>query len=97
MNIGDKVLCVRKPVFFVVGKIEPEVGVVYTIRGAFNDGNGESGVLLEEIYNTHLLYKLEPGFFAFRFILWNPEEEEKELMKEEGWVESIYEGVYLKQ
>jgi hypothetical protein len=85
MKIGDKVLCViasfrgRTPREISVGVTVPVVGEIYTIRTIDADS-----IRLEEIINPELQYQNAFGELRFkkiRFILWNPEEEMIELLK----------------
>ena len=94
-NIGDKVICIdsgmrpetieelKKDVPNWVKKDEK-----YTIRG-FNENDGiVLGVLLEEITNTHIYFKLlnkvqEPSFACWRFRKMKPNEVKEEVRVQE--------------
>jgi hypothetical protein len=85
MKVGDKVLCVnasfrKRTVREVIAGIKlPQLGEIYTIRTI-----DSVAIRLEEIVNTELQYANTFGELEFkreRFILWNPEEEMIELLK----------------
>lgn len=88
MEIGDKVLCVNDRFRSSWVKTlhvdqRPNVGEVYKVRGFTYD---QGGILLEEINNDRAMCNegfLEPAFLKHRFIKWNPEEYEEEILKKE--------------
>jgi hypothetical protein len=99
-SIGDKVVCIDSSMqAHTVEELKRDVpnwvkqDEKYTIRG-FNDNNGiVVGVLLEEIHNTPIYFKLlgkaqEPAFAEWRFRKLKPSEVESET---ESNVESVEE------
>lgn len=89
MKIGDKVLCIddRNWRNKTVTLNRPKIGEIYTIREL-----EPTAILLIEIVNrkyncrdtiTHAPIGLaEPSFFKWRFMPWNPKEEEISIMEE---------------
>jgi hypothetical protein len=82
MKIGDKVLCINgkfppmEEVELRFGVETPKAGEVYTVRELY-----KSSIRLEEIINPPLGYNYgkdysEKAFYRWRFMIWNPEEEE---------------------
>jgi hypothetical protein len=86
MKIGDKILCINdkghRPYVSELNLQTPKLGEIYTIRGTRNYKG--LGFTLEEVNNPILKYTdgiCEPHWRSERFILWNPEEEMIELLK----------------
>lgn len=82
MKIGDKVLCVNDKKWIYPQRNHPKAGEVYTIRDIDTQNHS---ILLNEIINDKQNFRegyLEPDFYLWRFIKWNPEEEMIELLKE---------------
>lgn len=88
-NIGDQVLCINDTNWKTGLPNYPKCGDLYTIRDIIEYSNSKSGptlhvgFLLEEVRNPIMApFIIETSFLAHRFIKFNPEEIEDELLEE---------------
>lgn len=68
-HVGQKVVCIRGPMWPLNGSTQPVVGKIYTIRdvGRHVSAEGFFAVLLQEIVNDLHWSGLEYNFLAERF------------------------------
>lgn len=67
-RVGQKVVCVRGPIYFTKAPHDVCVGKIYTVRELRLSRRNEPGILVDEIHNPiHPKIGREYGFIAARF------------------------------